>query len=169
MKRDRSKDIENTKRWRIEHREQYLEEKRKENKKARDKRLIEKGLEYMTFLSDEDYKKERKRRSLEKIKISVRANKKKSYYRNKEYIWEYKSAHPCEKCGEKDPACLVFHHIDPTKKDSDVPKLTKRGFKKLKDEIEKCQILCANCHNKLHYYQKHTEEIISEGEDEKAI
>jgi len=69
----------------------------------------------------------------------------------KKYLWEYKLKHPCEICQETHPICLTFHHRDKTKKDNDVASLLNNSWKKLKDEIAKCQILCENCHKKLHY------------------
>lgn len=71
--------------------------------------------------------------------------------RNKEYILEFKSSNPCSNCGEEDPRCLDFHHIDPKSKVLEVSKLAHNGCIDLvKLEIKKCIMLCANCHRKLH-------------------
>lgn len=67
----------------------------------------------------------------------------------KEYIWSYKQDHPCKKCGETDPACLVFHHRKSEEKDNNISSMT--SLRAAKAEIEKCDVLCANCHMKLHY------------------
>ena len=56
----------------------------------------------------------------------------------------------CIKCGEKDPACLDFHHRDPTTKEGHIGEFRKFGMKRLLAEIEKCDVLCANCHRKFH-------------------
>lgn len=57
----------------------------------------------------------------------------------------------CEDCGVKDHSCIYdFHHEDPDKKDFAVGKQAK-AFKNIKDELDKCILLCANCHRKRHY------------------
>jgi len=71
----------------------------------------------------------------------------------KSYIMEYKRLHPCEICGEKDHACLVFHHRNPNEKEYEISKIMSYGLETIIKEIEKCQVLYANCHSKLHYYQ----------------
>ena len=44
-------------------------------------------------------------------------------------------------------AALQFNHIDPSKKKFTISQGYKgAGMKKLKDEIRKCEVLCANCH-----------------------
>lgn len=67
----------------------------------------------------------------------------------------YKEAMGCQSCGEDDPDCLDMHHRDPETKN---PKLVGHGRRKnwqynlnlteLAEEIEKCDVLCANCHRK---------------------
>lgn len=73
--------------------------------------------------------------------------------RTKEWLRNYKSKLSCIKCGENHPACLDFHHIDPTQKDSQITNAISRGWsmERLIKEIEKCEVLCANCHRKEHY------------------
>jgi len=68
----------------------------------------------------------------------------------REYIWDYLLNHPCISCGERDPCVLEFHHAR-GKKETDVSSLVGRGssLEALKREIEKCDVLCANCHRKL--------------------
>lgn len=66
-----------------------------------------------------------------------------------EWLREYKQTLICERCSESHPACLDFHHIDPKQK-QDVIKL-RRSISSLKKEIQKCIVLCANCHRKEHY------------------
>lgn len=78
-----------------------------------------------------------------------RRNKK----RNKNWYVEYKSNLKCEKCGETHPACLDFHHISPNEKETEISLLINNtiSFKKIQKEIDKCIVLCANCHRKHHY------------------
>ena len=80
------------------------------------------------------------------------ASKHRTEYRQnlREYALEYLSTHPCTQCGETDPAVLEFHHARGTKS-ADVSVLIGRGssLEKLKAEIEKCDVCCANCHRRL--------------------
>jgi hypothetical protein len=58
----------------------------------------------------------------------------------------------CRRCGESHPACLQFHHTDPTTKETTVADAVRRGWSKARimRELAKCLVLCANCHAKHH-------------------
>jgi hypothetical protein len=49
---------------------------------------------------------------------------------------------------------MDFHHRDPTKKDLDVGKLlhgnSVASLGKYKSELDKCVLLCRNCHGEIH-------------------
>jgi hypothetical protein len=49
-------------------------------------------------------------------------------------------------------AALVFHHTDSTAKDFklDMRSLSNRRLEPVLNEIEKCILVCANCHAELH-------------------
>jgi hypothetical protein len=68
------------------------------------------------------------------------------------WFTELKSQLVCARCGENHPACLVFHHVDPTKKELTIAFAVQRGYgrERILAEIAKCEILCANCHAKHH-------------------
>lgn len=65
----------------------------------------------------------------------------------------YKTSLSCAECGENHPATLHFHHTDPLAKESDVSRLVICGLsrKRIMAEIQKCVVLCANCHAKVHW------------------
>jgi predicted transcriptional regulator len=71
----------------------------------------------------------------------------------KKQLVEYKGG-KCEKCGYN--SCLnalEFHHRDPTEKEISITNLFKWGkldFESAKKEIDKCSLLCANCHREIH-------------------
>lgn len=67
-----------------------------------------------------------------------------------DWFTEYKKTLACVLCGEKEPACLDFHHL--RDKDREVAVMVKNGAGKqaILDEISKCIIVCANCHRKIH-------------------
>lgn len=58
----------------------------------------------------------------------------------------------CQKCGyNKCIGALQFHHIDPTKKSKEYYNMKLRTFNdKFKKELNKCILLCANCHLEEH-------------------
>lgn len=69
----------------------------------------------------------------------------------RDYAKRYREEHPCSYCGETDTACLDFHHTNPELKEYTVSRLISKGkLYNLKQEIERCIILCANCHRKRH-------------------
>lgn len=57
----------------------------------------------------------------------------------------------CRQCGEGHPACLDFHHQG--EKTLGVSEMVVYGYSKnsIEEEIERCSVLCANCHRKEHY------------------
>ena len=59
----------------------------------------------------------------------------------------------CARCGENHPATLQFHHRDPQKKDFNLSEAVNDGYsiERIKREVAKCTVLCANCHAKEHY------------------
>ncbi|WP_198665672.1 homing endonuclease associated repeat-containing protein [Haloprofundus halophilus] len=70
------------------------------------------------------------------------------------WVFEYKAASDgCSNCSEHHPACLDFHHLNPETKEKSISKMITYGYGKarLREEIEKCELLCANCHRKLHH------------------
>lgn len=53
----------------------------------------------------------------------------------------------CKRCGEKNPIVLQFHHRDRRTKVGTITQLLAQGtVPGLQMEIEKCDVLCANCH-----------------------
>lgn len=66
---------------------------------------------------------------------------------------EYKGG-CCEVCGyNKCPAALSFHHKDPSEKDFGISSGKIRGWDKIKIELDKCMLVCNNCHAEIHYQQ----------------
>ena len=63
---------------------------------------------------------------------------------------EYKGG-TCQKCGYcKYQGALELHHIDKTKKSFAIgDKGYTRSWEKVKAELDKCVLLCANCHREV--------------------
>lgn len=56
----------------------------------------------------------------------------------------------CQECGwNKNPYVLEFHHDD-NNKEFTISTVMNTSWEKIKKEIEKCTLLCANCHRTLH-------------------
>jgi hypothetical protein len=70
--------------------------------------------------------------------------------RNASIVLEHLLVHPCVQCGERDPVVLEFNHKDPGAKSANVADLVQSGcsVQRLRDEIVKCEVLCANCHQR---------------------
>ena len=78
-----------------------------------------------------------------------------------------KSRFGCFKCGLKEHYLLDFHHLVKTDKRNNVSILVaktsgKPSIKKIKDEIRKCIILCANHHREFHYLELYNNITIKE-------
>ena len=63
------------------------------------------------------------------------------------FLIEYFKAHPCVDCGEDDPVVLEFDHLR-DKSLSIGGDLTRTSWKRIVDEMAKCEVVCANCHRR---------------------
>jgi hypothetical protein len=69
--------------------------------------------------------------------------------RTKQKLVEYKGG-KCLICGyQKYFGNLTFHHRDPSKKDFQISGQS-ISYEKLKCEVDKCELLCHNCHGEVH-------------------
>lgn len=88
-----------------------------------------------------------------KKKIVDRAviNKKKVREKAAAYINEYLQSHHCVDCGESDAIVLEFDHVgdDKIANVSDMVNRLSYSLNKIKQEIEKCQVRCCNCHRRI--------------------
>ena len=65
----------------------------------------------------------------------------------------------CKDCeGVFPEAVYDFHHLDPTEKEAGMASLTSdKGWSKILEELDKCVLLCANCHRIRHYKENEDE------------
>lgn len=75
--------------------------------------------------------------------------------RNKQYLKDYLSAHPCVDCGESDIVVLEFDHVIGIKR-REVTLLAHQAvsLSTLMHEIAKCEVRCANCHRRVTYRRR---------------
>lgn len=71
----------------------------------------------------------------------------------RDYIQNIKNQLCCVDCGQRHPATLHFHHRNSEDKAFNIGEAVDKGFSldRIKKEIEKCIVLCANCHFIRHY------------------
>lgn len=64
----------------------------------------------------------------------------------------------CNYCIETHIACLEFHHLNKKNKAINISEIQVRmwAIKKIDQELNKCIVICSNCHRKLHYEEKQT-------------
>lgn len=70
------------------------------------------------------------------------------------FVASLKNGKSCIKCGESHPACLDFHHREGTQKVALIQRLARSTSSNniaLLKEIEKCDLICSNCHRKIHW------------------
>ena len=83
--------------------------------------------------------------------VYMREAVKKRRKKLREMAREYKGG-KCQICGyDKCSRALSFHHIDPkTKKFGIAFKGLTRSWEAIREELDKCVLLCANCHMEVH-------------------
>jgi hypothetical protein len=69
------------------------------------------------------------------------------------YIQDMKNQLCCADCNQRHPATLHFHHLNSQDKVFSISDAVYKGFSldRIKKEIGKCIVLCANCHFIRHY------------------
>lgn len=77
----------------------------------------------------------------------ARANKQRLARERMAYLLDYFVAHPCADCGENDPVVLEFDHLRDKRFDIGSA-LSYRNWESILAEIDKCEVVCANCHRR---------------------
>lgn len=72
------------------------------------------------------------------------------------WLDEYKKGLVCERCGFADFRALEFHHREKAQKSSNVADMIRSclSVRAILREIEKCGVLCSNCHQIEHYEEQ---------------
>ena len=82
------------------------------------------------------------------------------YQQKKEIVQQLKSTQCCAKCHENRGYMLDYHHIDPSVKEDTVARMISNNYTldRVYAEIEKCVVLCSNCHREFHYFASQNDE-----------
>lgn len=82
---------------------------------------------------------------------SIRAKQRKNSRQRKLDAINYLGGE-CKSCkGTFHPAVYEFHHRDPVDKDRDPSKMLSLKWERVTAELDKCDLLCANCHRVEHH------------------
>lgn len=86
------------------------------------------------------------------------------YQEKREIVQELKAQCSCAKCGDQRGYLLEYHHSDPTQKENGIARMVSNNYQldKVYDEIEKCVVLCANCHREFHYLHNRDNSLTTE-------
>jgi hypothetical protein len=93
------------------------------------------------------YGKEHYAANRERYIDQARIQKQRLRLKRTTYLLEYFNAHPCVDCGQRDPIVLEFDHLR-DKSFSIGAALTCRSWPRILEEMEKCEVVCANCHRR---------------------
>jgi hypothetical protein len=102
--------------------------------------------------SAKNYKKMTSEQKKSFNKLSHMYTKRRRYLRKKKLVLE--NGGKCIKCNyDNNISNLCFHHRDPTKKSFEINghSIASKPWDKIKEEANKCDLLCFHCHNDFHY------------------
>lgn len=117
------------------------------------------GCKNQMILDENNFYRWKKGPSKEKFqkrcKICVNKERDNNRAKVKQWCVDYKGGKCC-KCGyDKCLGALDFHHLDPSEKKFNIGELSNKAFTKnfeqIKAELDKCELVCSNCHRELHY------------------
>lgn len=162
IKEYQEKNKEKIKQQQKEYREMNKEKTKQKKREYREKnkeKIKQKKKEYYEENKDKilEYKKQYDKENKEYKKQYYEENKEEIHKHNRKYRLELKirmlnltSRSKCEICGLDDPFLLEWHHFNPESKEFSVAISVHEPNKYSDDiilkEVDKCQILCRNCH-----------------------
>jgi hypothetical protein len=99
-----------------------------------------------------------KKSNLNRVKEIKKTNQKKISKKNSIVeFWKNQKGGKCLKCNESRLHVLDFHHLDENNKRTTVSELVQRFGNNnplIEQEVNKCILLCSNCHRDFHYLEK---------------
>lgn len=110
------------------------------------------------------------------VRIKKNSRNKKIKELRKDFFNEYYADKSCFCCGLTDVKCFENHHLNPSQKEFNIgsEKIRKNNIGKLRQELDKCVVLCANCHRIAHWEERNGggetwERLLAEGRRRSAI
>ena len=86
-------------------------------------------------------------KSKEEQKLSIKNAEKRQRVKRQKFIMNHLKENPCIDCGGTNILTLEYDHRSPELKYDNIATLVARGsIRKLKEELKKCDVVCANCH-----------------------
>ena len=83
-------------------------------------------------------------------KDGIRREENRRRQEKRDWLREIKSEQGCSECSEDDPRCLDFHHVGEKSENLSSMAGNDASKERMKEEMEKCVVICANCHRKKH-------------------
>jgi len=83
---------------------------------------------------------------------NIRRRQKERRHSKKAFLEAEKKQRGCYFCGLDESCCLDWHHVEPENKEKNLSRMAASDYSKesMRKEMEKCIVICANCHRKLH-------------------
>ncbi len=102
------------------------------------------------YVCQAEYSREHYRKNAARYKARVAVNNRLTTRNNRARLHEYLRTNRCVDCGTDDFAALEFDHRDPSNKRADIAYLVRQAvsWSSIQKEIDKCELVCANCHRK---------------------
>lgn len=147
------------KNWSQERIEEYRKTQRERIRKLRKEKPRDRSKEYEKRKTKEYREKAAIRSKMfyqkhkEKINKKVSSKTKEKRRKLKEECVAYLGGKCFRCCGEFHPHVFDFHHKDPTEKEFNLSLIMKVRYKMndiIKKELDKCNLVCANCHRMIH-------------------
>lgn len=108
------------------------------------------GYHNLCRLCSNKLSKEHYENNKEHYLVSIKKRSKIFKQERRKFLNNYKKEAGCKFCPENEPCCLDFHHLNPESKENEISMMMESSFEKLQTEINKCIVVCSNCHRKLH-------------------
>jgi hypothetical protein len=94
------------------------------------------------------YKHEHYSANRERYVEDARLRKERLALERTQYLLDFFDRHPCADCQETDPLVLEFDHLGSDKAFNIGSALAYRTWQSILEEIDKCEVVCANCHRR---------------------
>lgn len=101
---------------------------------------------------DKELTKQYKKEYFLKNKAKYQERDRLRLVRAREYVKNFKQGKSCVDCGESRWQCLEFDHRNPNDKFKGISIMIKSRYspEAIQKELDKCDIVCANCHRIRH-------------------